>query len=722
MEHTTNIVIENDLFSMVLNSECIVESLVFKMTGEELIASDEKMALFSLTEERPFNNEIKLAHPTQKTTFQANRVRREGDRLIVGFELIAFEAVVELFQANNYVGFRLVDFIVKPEHFEELAMTPPPVAEFRLLQLPVANRRRFGEWLNVVWDNDAAVGVLGTSPYARITSEKRKSCKILCADAVSGIKLRGCSAALVISAPEHFLDCVEVIEEDYGLPKGVKSRRSDWINRSIYWTGHVTPQNVDEHIAFAKKGGFSLMLINYYALVKSKSYEYCGDYDLLDEYPGGLADLKKMLEKIKAAGILPGFHFLHTHIGVRSRYMSPVADHRLNLTRHFTLARALGTEDSVVYVEENPEDCVMDERCRVLKFGGELISYEKYSTSAPYCFTGCKRGHWGTNVIPHALGTIGGLLDISEYLAGSVYLNQNSSLQDEIAQKIANIYNAGFEFAYFDGSEGTQPPFYFHVPNAQYRVYTKLNKEPLFCEGAAKAHFSWHMLSGGNAFDPLPAEVFKKNIARYPMEEASRMQNDFTRVNFGWWQYSTDIQPDMYEYGSSRAAAWDCPVTVLASIDAFQANPRTEDVLEVMRRWEDVRVRKWLTAEQKECLRDPDHEHILLINENGEYELVEYRQLLGVAGGSQEIRAFSFERNSRCYVVFWSTGQNLKMSLKISEGMIAVEEQLGGTQTAVERHNNAMIIPVSHRRYMSIEGSGEALIKALADAKILFDV
>lgn len=194
----------------------------------------------------------------------------------------------------------------------------------------------------------------------------------------------------------------------------------------------------------------------------------------------------------------------------------------------------------------------MDEACRILQFDGELIHYDGYTTEYPYYFTGCTRGYWDTNAAPHALGCRGGILDVSEYGATSCYLDQNTDLQDEVAVKLADAYDAGFQFIYFDGSEGTNPPFAFHVPNAQYRVLKKLGSQPLFTEGAAKAHFSWHFLSGGNAFDVFPMDVFKAKIAQFPAEEAPRMRQDFTRLNFGWWAYREDTQPDMYEYGTSR--------------------------------------------------------------------------------------------------------------------------------------------------------------------------
>ncbi len=72
----------------------------------------------------------------------------------------------------------------------------PPTSVLRLLLLPVKHRQRFGEWLNVVWDDRALVNVLGTSPYTIIDSERRKGCRILYADADRGIKLRGAGAAV----------------------------------------------------------------------------------------------------------------------------------------------------------------------------------------------------------------------------------------------------------------------------------------------------------------------------------------------------------------------------------------------------------------------------------------------------------------------------------------------------------------------------------------------
>lgn len=675
-----DISLDGGTFSLVIGDDAKAKSLVLKATGEEMLDAREGLPIFTTTQERPFNNEIKLAWPNKRTTYPANRVRRDGDRLVVGFEIAPYEAVVGVKQGDGYIAFTLEDFnCVRELEYEGLDMDVPPVARFRVLQLPVRRRENVGDWLNVVWDGKAAVAVVGADPYAEVDHERRFGFESLYADLARGLKLRGGSAAVVAGAGrEAFLESMDAFERDFNLPRGVRSRRDPRLNASIYWTSSITPKNVDDHIALAKRGGFRMMLIYYPAMTKAPGgYSQLGDYDWNDSYPGREADLRAVLSKIKAAGITPGFHTLQTHIGSESRYVTPVADPRLNITRRFTLARPVGADAQPAELEvlENPVDAVMYDKARVLKFGGELFSYEAYTTKPPFKFTGVKRGHWKTAPAAHPSGEIGGILDVSEFCAMSCYIDQKTDLQDEIAAKIANIYDQGMEFCYFDGSEGVDPPCGVNVALSQWRVTSKLASQPIFTEGAAKSHFGWHLQAGANAFDIFPPEIFKEMIVKFPQDEAPLMSKDMTRLDFGWWRLyipgddvvlknvkpyknakTVGTQPDMWEFGTSRAAAWNCPSTVMLSPEQAAKHPRIRDIMEVMRRWEDVRAKNWLTAAQKEELKSQTREHHLYLNANGEYELVEWRQI--PVGGEllkPGLRAFVFERGGRRVVAYWHT-------------------------------------------------------------------
>ena len=183
------LVIENARFRLSVGDDAVVRSLVLKATGEECAAGAEGVPLFTVTQDRPFNNEVKLIHPNKRTTYPANALRREGDRLIVGFAIAPYEAAVDLKVTDAYVEFRLADFLVDKEDYDYLRMDVPPVASFRVLQLPVLDRKNFGDWLNASWDGKSAIGVVGTSPYPDIDHEDRNGFRILTADLVRGIRL-----------------------------------------------------------------------------------------------------------------------------------------------------------------------------------------------------------------------------------------------------------------------------------------------------------------------------------------------------------------------------------------------------------------------------------------------------------------------------------------------------------------------------------------------------
>ncbi len=726
-----DIIIENEQCKLVIGSNAIAKSLIYKPTNEECLSRQSKIPVFSVTQERPFHNEIKLAYPTNKMTFNAKSVKKEGDELIVDFELIFYKARIKLDVSPHYINFTVKDFFIEGNDYGIGVNRGilPPVYEMNFIQLPVRDREHFGEWLNVSWDDKIAVNVLATDIHARINSEKREGYHVMTAAIERDIQLLNVGAALIVCKTDDLLDNIARVEEDFNLPRGVDSRRHELYNVSYYAASGITPDNVDEHMKYAKMGGFRSMKIPYSAIVESgPSWCKNGNYDWRTSlYPNERKDLEKLLEKIKSKGISPGLHFLHSHIGRDSRYVTPIPDHRLNLLKYFTLAKPLDASDTEIFVEQNPANTTLADGMRVLKIGTELISYEGYTTTWPYKFTGCTRGVDKTTVNSLPVGTIFGLLDVSEFGSQrSVYVDQRTSLQDEIAEKLQHIYNAGFEFCYFDGSEGVNPPFWFNVPYAQWRVYKRFEPKPIYAEGAAKSHFSWHMLSGGNAFDVFTPEILKEEIKRWPAQQARRMKADFSRVNFGWLGYfvpnekSIGTQPDMIEFVTSVAAAWDCPVSLNSNLEGFKKHARTADNLEVFRRWEEVRRIDWLTEEQKKMLQDVEQEHHLLLNEQGQFELVPYEQLTGVAEGSKEIRAFIFQRKGEYYVVYWHISGDKKLQLPLKSSDIALYKTLGQQEPVMTDPDGNIIIPVNDRRYIRMNKlTSKEIVTVLSKAKII---
>ena len=702
------IILCNDYIQLTLGTDGKAHSLVCLPTGEELLDKTQLCPLCSVTQDRFYNNELKLIHTSRRRQMQSNSIRYEDEKLFVGFEELRYEAVIKVEDKAQYFVFTLEDFVCREDAFPWLHMPKPPVEECCILQLPVRRKTQFGAWLNLVSDEKTAICLTTPDVLVRADSERKEDHILLSATAVKGMRMKGAIAALLADSNDTFLDRMDRFERDFNLPLGVQSRRSDCINASVYWVHDADPKNIDEHILYAQKCGFRLMLFYYTCFFKEDGYYYNGDFDFKKEYPNGFADVRTMLDKVYAAGMLPGFHFLQTHIGLKSRYMTPEADHRVLHRQMLTLARPVGAEDSEIFTDQCCAEPDLPQNCRLLRIGKELISYTDVTQEYPYRFVGCKRGFNGTKAVPHEAGTAAGIVWVSEFGAMSVYADQRTDLPDEVADKIAAVYNQGFRFIYFDGSEGTNAPFENFIPLAQWRVYKKCNPAPLFCEGAAKGHFSWHMLSGGNAFDIFPTDIFKPMIDRYPLHEAPLMQQDRTRLNFGWWEFYDDTQVDTLAYGTSRAAGFDCPATLRGNLERFRKHPRMDDIAQMLSCWEEVRTKKLLTAEQKKALQQAQSEHILLKNGKGEYELLACKRL---QTKDKKISVFRFERNGKqCAVVWHNTGSG-KLFLPVSPDQLRYADTPDGESHSLPDCKGGVNLPIEGRRFLTTELTKEELKK-----------
>jgi len=716
-----DIVVENREFRLVLGSDAIVRSLIHKPSGQECLVSGIEVPAFSLTQYRPYDNELQLAYPAKSKTFPANSVRRDGDSLVVEFDLIKNTATIGLKITDDYIGFTLDRLDYQLEDYGVKRVTP--VDEVAFLQLPVKDRENFGEWLNVIWDENIAVNLLGTDPFAKIDGFPGRGYHLLSATAIDEVKSTGTGCALIATSRRNLLDRIRKVEEDFGLPDGVESRQRPeykWSYYELRGNGKLL-ETIDKNLAYAKQGGFRAMVIYYPDFARE-----AGHFEWREEFPRGMADLQVITGKIKAAGLIPGIHLHYNKAGLRDPYVSPVPDHRLNLRRIFTLAAPLNSTSAVITVEENPAGCTMDDGRRYLKIGRELITYESYTAAPPYQFTGCIRGALDSTPGRYDTGCKFGILDVDTWPI-FVRFDQRTSIQRETAARLGRLYKeAGFEFVYFDGAEDVHPPYWFHGANAQYELYKALDPKPLFSEGAMKAHFSWHIITRGNAFDVFPPEVIKEATRRYPLAEAPHISKDFTSLNFGWMDYvapgenTIGTQPDMYEYISSHAAGWDCPVALVARMENMDVHPRTPDNLEVLKRWEDVRNSDFLTDERKKQLRDPNREHILLLDEQGRFELQECQQLTEAAGGNSGMRAFIFTRSGRVNVVYWHISGQAEAELKVDPDNVRLYRVIGET-LPFQSAEGSVRLPVAGRLFLEFDLPREEVIGIMNSARLVSD-
>ena len=695
-----DVVIENAAVRLVIGADGAARSLIHKSTGEECLAAEVWTPICAITQYRPYDNENFLIYPAKPRVFPACRVERRGDRLYVGFEDTYDIAVIRLDIEDDYIGFSLERVDYRIEAYGVKRQTE--IDEFALLRLPLRPRAHFGEWLNVVWDDRVAVNLLGTHPGTRIDAFPTAEATTLYAGFDAQVGLFGPGAALVVSSREGLLPAIGQIERDYDLPRGVESRRDGSYRCSYYSLRGVTPENIDAHIEYARRGGFRTMMVYYVDFARS-----CGHYGWREEYPGGMEDLRYVTDRIRAAGMIPGLHFHYSKVGVNDPYINGGhPDTRMSSVCELVLAEPAGAADTVLVVEGNTQGLRREEGRRLLHLGDELISYADCTTRPPYMLTGCRRGLHNSQPAAHAAGSRARLLDVDDWPL-FVRIDQNTGIQREIAGRLGRIYaEAGFRFVYFDGAEDVPMPYWYNVSRSQSVVYDALRPAPLFAEGALKSHFGWHILSRGNAFDIFPPEYIRPAMKKYTLRCAARNAEDFTAVDFGWVNYlapggtTIGMQPDMYEYIYCKALAWDAPVSLVGNLEELRRHPRTEDNLRVMERWERAKLADAFTPEQKERLKDPDREFFLFEDSQGRFELYPCRQL--TPDDESGVRAFLFRRGTKSCILYWHTSgeDQLRLTLPASRPTLTDDR---GRRIAFRREGRLCLLPAAGRAVLELD-------------------
>ncbi len=717
-----DIVIENAEMRLIISEDGIAKSLIHKSTGQECLATDKHISVFAIRQSDVLPSQEMLVYPAEPKLLPVEKVQRFGDRLKITFNHILHLVTVRLNITDSYIGFTVEN--IEYEGVIGSAGVLPPLDELIFLRLPIKERDNFGAWLNVMHDNHVAVNVLATNEYAMINSELRQGYRILQARAVRSIKSIGVGAALITTSPDHLLDRVGQLEIDYNLPPGVQNRRLEESKFSYYWPRDISPETIDRHIAYAKAGGFKLFMIS------STTFSVSGHFSFTPEYKNGMQDLKKMVDKINGAGMMAGLHTFYSMIDTCDAYVRGRPDHRLNLRKIFTLAEPISEHSTTITVEEDPGMCPIDDGERFLKLEDEIISYQAFTTERPYQFTGCKRGQFQTVSSARNKGYKLGLLHVGPFVK-FVGIDQRTSLPEEVAKRLGEIYRGvGFRFIYFDGAEVVNQPFWYYVSHAQKTLYDQLDPPPIFAEAALRSHFSWHITCRSNAFDlqQYPPALLKDAIRHTTLREAGIIKNDFTKLDFGWiannppgyWEDDEigGVQSDMIEYSTSLAAGWETGTSLWTELSWSDQHPRTKDIFEVFKRWESVREKNWLSEEQKAELRDPNQEHILLINEKHDFELRPYSRILQIP--TNKIRAFCFKRGDKVYVVYWHTEGEGQFKLPLGRKGLTLFNALYDKPLRIEETKDGnVVLPAADRRYLECTNLSEGqLIEAFQNLQL----
>ena len=391
-------------------------------------------------------------------------------------------------------------------------------------------------------------------------------------------------------------------------------------NRGSYVFATVSETNVDQWIALAKKAGLAqIHLIGW--------EQSLGHYEpRKDLFPHGLEGLKGVVQKIHAAGLRAGMHVLTGGIAAQDPFVTPVPDRRLAKDGRLTLAEAVGDKDKVLPTVEPPGNLETSwqysGRSNVVQIGDELIQCTGLAKAPPHGLTGCVRGAFGTKAAAHAKGeAVHHLFAIYN----TFQPDENSTLVDDVADCIARPFNfCGFDMIYMDGAEG-MPDGWYGCAKMRETLFRRL-KGRVLVEASEWGYHSWPFHSRLGAYD-YPHWGLNRFNDVHCADAAGYRAGSLLTAQLGWWAILGPSEdhpaefPDEIEYLCCKSLATDAPMSFQGiDVGGHPPNARQDEYLEMIGRYERLRLGRQVPASVRDRLRVPREEFRLVQASGGAWQ------------------------------------------------------------------------------------------------------
>jgi len=448
--------------------------------------------------------------------------------------------------------------------------------------------------------------------------------------------------ALMAGSADDIADRMQQAEELFGIPLGMRAKRSDAARGTYLMISGVSADNADRVIEWAQAGGFGSILLLH------GTWGHFGRHYAVPEnlWPGGAAQLHEMVERAHDAGLLVGAHMFSSKVPKSNAWVDAGVVDQFWEDTSLTLAEPVDADDDSLMTTEPPTDWPVTTGTRDIRIDGELMTYTELSLDAPFGFTGLTRGAYGTTAAAHEAGA-----EVAHVLTdesrGIFIIDQTTDLLDLHAADIARTYNAAdFDWIYFDGAEDVHNPRWFTTSNAQMAVIEKLDREPAIVQMAAGSPFSWHLTTRTGQRDYFWVSMsYKDEIDDAVARSWPRAQNMLAVADLGWFplrppsEHVRGTQIDDVEYLCARALATDSAYSILTSVGRMADIPTLDAMLYVMSRYEHHKFAGTFGEEIKERLREPRRDFMLIEREDAEPQIVPAREMPYVGGTSHLVRA-----------------------------------------------------------------------------------
>ncbi len=546
-------------------------------------------------------------------------VTREGNMLHVRFGNTGVEAGVRMRSFPTYLTFELV------------SISDPAISRVELLRLPVTLNKYVSQSLASCRDDEYGAAVVPLNLETHSSSAK----SVLVAEADQRVRITGARFALVGGPAEDLLDRIERIELDHGLPHptlgGAWARKSPEQMRSYLFVD-LSEATADDMIEYARAGGFGYIVV--YDGVWNATH---GTYGVnRKNFPAGPAGLKKVSEKIHAAGLKFGMHNLDMVVDKTDPLVHPVpaSGFMMYPDRRRTLAAAINAKETFIPTTASTAGLLAKAdksrfHGRDLRIGNEIITYDDLQTTPPYGFIGCKRGAHSTIAAAHPAGAaIDNFSEFIDFYRPDI----KSGLYDRIARAEASALDTyGFDYIYPDGTGENlgywpdQPEWY--VYNLLISKLFRYTRREVMWAHAPITDYSWHIFSRGNTTDYVHTGVIQ-HFDNVSVAGARDSIAELQPFEFGWFGYFTHAldaratRPREMEYAWAKALAWGAAMSLETNQRALDGNGRTKEIFALVKNWEELKLKGNFPARIREQMKAPGKEFALDRAANGRWRVL----------------------------------------------------------------------------------------------------
>ncbi|MCP4644871.1 MAG: hypothetical protein GY851_30795 [bacterium] len=383
--------------------------------------------------------------------------------------------------------------------------------------------------------------------------------------------------------------------------------------------GQCTEETVDDWVAFVKRLG--LNQVDFHT-GRSLRFGDCRPHP--DLFPNGRASVKAVIDKLHAAGIQAGLHTYAFFIAKDTPYVTPVPDPRLGKDATFTLSGDLDAEAKAVPVDESTETMSTTTGFFVrnsvtVQIDDELITYASIAKEAPFAFTECTRGAYGTTAAPHAKGA---KVHHLKECFGLFTPGADTTLLAEVASNAASTFNeCGFDMMYLDALDGEDilaggENSWHYGSKFVFEIANRLEKPALF-EMSTFHHHLWYVRARMGAWDhPRRSHKHFIDIHLAANQSGAGM---FLPMNLGWWAAKVwtgprgePTFPDDIEYLMGKGLGAGMGISLMGvNPGNIDGNPAYQRLAPIFRQYEELRHAGYFPESVKAQLRTPGREFTL---------------------------------------------------------------------------------------------------------------